>query len=799
LLLAWTCAGEALAAPPKQGDTAAEVQVATLRGRVRERGADRTPVSGAKVIVVDAPPDVRPGEAKQPLDPEAVAWMHEAETDADGRFELPEIPTGNVRVIVIAAGYVRIEQFAANETDVRELELYIQPEANGPYRTVVATERQRSWTEVEPDSTLDAQRARHYPGARDDPMLAALNLPGVSRSPGGLGLVAFRGGDPTEVGFYVDGHPVPRTFHVIPIASVVSPPMMGDLELTPGNYSAAYGSFGGGMVRLDSRPGRRDGIHGEAHLDLFDVGATTEGPVGKGSVNIGIRRSHVGDVLRAIPSFGRSTPNFWDYLTRFDYPLGNGHAIGLRGLGAGDRFALPGWLDFRSNFHRFDVEYRFVRKTWRVLVSPSVRLDSTKLESDSYANAQRKAYVVSVRAVASTQPLQRLGLEFGADAVVERWHRHQAGQLVFTPQPEPGEGSWGPDGPQSFDGAHVRSGVWLATPVHVGDWSLIPSVRLNVFAYGSVPSVRIDPRLHVRGRLSDSLRLIAAVGLYATPIVGQYQRGSNGISTYADVFTTAVVDVPDYLIRFFDVNLDGEVVDGSTSAIQVLQAQLGIEAELPWDLDMRALGFWRSAPGHTFEPVDFDDESGFGAPPPEFVGRKRAMGMEVLLRRTLAPGVVDGWLGYTLLWARVEEREYSYVPPAEWLPAVFDQRHNLVALLSFSLPRGFRFGVRFRLGSGNPLEPVTGRDVVTMNLERPIYLPIRAPRGSEYQPMFHQLDLRIDKSWTLDRTTVGVYFDVQNVYNRWYPELWIYSYDWSSRERAIGLPIYPSLGMRVEY
>ena len=34
---------------------------------------------------------------------------------------------------------------------------------------------------------------------------------------------------------------------------------------------------------------------------------------------------------------------------------------------------------------------------------------------------------------------------------------------------------------------------------------------------------------------------------------------------------------------------------------------------------------------------------------------------------------------------------------------------------------------------------------------------------------------------------MSAYLDVQNVYNRWYPEFWIYSADWSARERAIGL------------
>lgn len=107
--------------------------------------------------------------------------------------------------------------------------------------------------------------------------------------------------------------------------------------------------------------------------------------------------------------------------------------------------------------------------------------------------------------------------------------------------------------------------------------------------------------------------------------------------------------------------------------------------------------------------------------------------------------------------------------------------------------------MRFRLGSGNPETPVTGREVVTLPEGQTAYRPLHGVRGISYQPLYHQLDLRLDKSWELDRTSVGAYFDVQNVYNHLYPEIWIYSADWSARKQAIGLPIYPSIGVMVSY
>ena len=58
---------------------------------------------------------------------------------------------------------------------------------------------------------------------------------------------------------------------------------------------------------------------------------------------------------------------------------------------------------------------------------------------------------------------------------------------------------------------------------------------------------------------------------------------------------------------------------------------------------------------------------------------------------------------------------------------------------------------------------------------------------------------RLVTVWTLDRTSVSLYLDVQNVYNRIFPEVWIYTSDWADRSSLVGLPIYPSLGVMVDF
>ena len=85
------------------------------------------------------------------------------------------------------------------------------------------------------------------------------------------------------------------------------------------------------------------------------------------------------------------------------------------------------------------------------------------------------------------------------------------------------------------------------------------------------------------------------------------------------------------------------------------------------------------------------------------------------------------------------------------------------------------------------------------NADTLLYVPVFEAVTTQRIADFHQLDLRVDKTWTWSRASLTLYLDVQNVYNRWYPEVYVYSADWRDRSQVIGLPIFPSLGMRIDY
>jgi len=64
---------------------------------------------------------------------------------------------------------------------------------------------------------------------------------------------------------------------------------------------------------------------------------------------------------------------------------------------------------------------------------------------------------------------------------------------------------------------------------------------------------------------------------------------------------------------------------------------------------------------------------------------------------------------------------------------------------------------------------------------------------------FHQLDLRVDKSWVFDLWILSAYIDVQGVYYHANPEAVQYNYDSTQSTYVRGLPILPSFGIKGEF
>jgi len=769
-----------------------------LRGVLKAAG-EREPIAGARVLAVPATTETPLGlvPESEHLDPnlDPPAWMQSATTDKDGRFSFEGLREPRVRLIVVAAGYRRLELIVdAQKHKRRGAVIFATPDEDGAMRTVVETSSEPPPEQVN-STVMEAEEIRTAPGTQGDPLRALQNLPGVARTPGGFGLLVLRGASPSQSRVFLGGHALPRAFHSLAIASVVPAAAIDRMEFVPSNFGSRYGDATGGMVVLHPARLERRQVHGHARLDLLGAGALASGPLGRGAWLVAAQRGSAETALlaaeRVDPTQAFTLPRYYNYQAFFEHPVGHNGVLAARVLGAGDRFqARTAQLNSRatvvfemvSQFHRADLSYRVKRGPWSFWLTPSARFERNGWRQPvTDSRSIRDDAVLSTRAEATRELTRHASLTVGADTEVD-WYRTEADRPYNL---ETGE----PAGLTQQRGVSSAIGAYIQSSIDIGQWTLAPGVRASAFTLGAATESAVDPRLSVHWRFAPKWRWSAGAGLYSQARIQQSSVAGGFLTGTAGQLPGNVV-LPASLLSL-EPRAGFSPAQGGLSVARAAQASTAVSRELGelWFAQLSAWtrlrdnadGFRRTADGTT-EVITSTWSTAYG--------------LEVLVRRRLGKKLW-GWIGYTL--ARVEDRVLDRVPlsraPNVW-PNAFDQRHNLVFLASYRLPRRVRIGGRFRLVSGSPFTDIAG---VVWVPPRDTPLAAAGPRNGSRFPTFHQLDLRVDKSWLLRRMEIGAYIDVQNVYNHLNPEAFIYSVDYTRRVDAVGLPIFPSLGFRIDY
>jgi len=216
----------------------------------------------------------------------------------------------------------------------------------------------------------------------------------------------------------------------------------------------------------------------------------------------------------------------------------------------------------------------------------------------------------------------------------------------------------------------------------------------------------------------------------------------------------------------------------------------GVAVDEAWSIEAAVFGRVRdNATGKLVRSIDTELVPTIGP-----LTYDSAYGLEAIVRRRPV-GRWYGWIAYTLSQNQ-SHTEFAHLSEGPSLPGVFDQRHILALVASLELPHRWRFGGRFRLVSGSPYTPIVGVFDRPPNNER---LGVAGMANSARFPVFHQLDLRVDRQWVFRHATLTTYLDVQNVYNWFNVEAYIYSEDYGEPFSAVGLPVLPSLGVRLDF
>jgi TonB family protein len=606
------------------------------------------------------------------------------------------------------------------------------------------------------------------PGTRGDPVKAIEVMPGVART-SGQGDPLLRGAAWNESTSLLDGIPVPFLFHFGGLTSFMHPRLIERVDLYPSNFSTRYGRVTGGIVEVRARDPRNDALHGVLDLNLIDSSLLVEAPIGeRTSIAAAARRSNIDFFFDAfVPKDAYSVvaaPVYWDYQAMLAHRFDSNHRLRVMLYGGRDSVdllfsdpvdedpALSGSVGGSVAFHRLQTSLRSELST---TASQEIVLALTTIDIEQHFGELMQAISgpeVHARGEWSFELLPSLRLTAGTD-----FHAWFASGTYRGPQPTQNEGEPNEDplaaqrviSIEDDSVTIIRPGAYLELGIRpVESLLLVPGLRADY--YPSLEAATLDPRFTARFDVTKHTAVKGGVGLYSQP--------------------------PEYW-----QTLDG-IGNPELEPYRAVHTSLGVEQRIGSAVKVGAEGFYKRLENRVVSTPT-------GAPP-HFVndGEGRIVGTELSAEVSPRDGTF-GYLGYTL--SRSERRDLD----GEWRPFDQDQTHILTVAAGHELGAGWEVGARFRLVTGNPTTPVVGS---VYDARTGVYVPVYGAVNSERDPMFHQLDVRVEKNFRVGPGSIAVYLDLQNAYNHANQEGVRYSYDFRQKESLSGLPILPNLGIRGE-
>lgn len=155
-----------------------------------------------------------------------------------------------------------------------------------------------------------------------------------------------------------------------------------------------------------------------------------------------------------------------------------------------------------------------------------------------------------------------------------------------------------------------------------------------------------------------------------------------------------------------------------------------------------------------------------GAEPVRSVGRGRAYGVEVLYRNADLFGFRIN-ASYTYYRSQFRKLDKNFEPTGEFISSNWDNEHLFTLVLSRTIGKGWEVGLRWRYAGGAPYTPYDVQASMKPEQWNATHQAVLdySLQNSARLPAFHQLDLRVDKTWYFKKWTFRTYVDIQNLYN----------------------------------
>ncbi|MBI5006088.1 MAG: TonB-dependent receptor [Nitrosomonadales bacterium] len=717
----------------------------TVSGAVLERGA-RRPLPGVQVSVQGHP-------------------SISALSDAKGQFHLDLPAAGTYSLIAVLPGMgnpvsieVKLAQGAASPAPVFYLRV---PETLG--EMVVTAQRA---PERVSKSVISGKTLRQLAGSSGDPLRGLQSLPGVA-TVNGSSAPAVRGSGPGDNAYYVDDLYIGKLFHYGAI-SVFNADLIEGFDLYAAAFSPHYGNVTGAVIDVALREPRKDRLGGKVNVNLMGADFLVEGPQGENqSFYFAARRSYIDLLIKEIEQDGVTVqiPNYWDYQGKYLWQLNEANRLSLHLHGAADSLKL------------------------NIAASSETAQMEPVLAGDSSLSDENSMQGMVLDTIVSDTAFNMLALE--------RTYRRSssrigtAGELTFTQE-------------NLILREQTRMDISDGHELSLGVEFINARVKINA-DYKNAPCTQFEPNcdlttatrkqltddftsnawslsLQDRKRVLEGVTLVGGVRRsaenylrrdYTEPRVGIEWEWSRDMLLTAGWGRHNQMPTGEQVVRQFGNPRLGH--------IRADHSVVGIAQKVNADWNWKTEAYYKK-----FGNLVISD------PLLNYINAAsgKAYGLELLIKKEETDRL-SGW--FVLNLARSSRRNDV---TGEAFRFQYDQPVNTTLVGAYKLSEAWSFGMKWNYHSGTPYTPILGTSG-TYPDGRPI--PVYAGVNSGTLPVYHRLDLRVDRNYVFDRWKLSTYFELNNVYQR--KNVVGYSYDPSYTRRdpvyAFVLPI--SFGVLGEF
>lgn len=696
-------------------------------------------------------------------------------TDIDGNYSISGLKPGYIELRVSSVGFKPFVSEAILITNARPSNLEIQLEETSveiEEVVVKASPFRKSLDSPVSLRRINIDEIEKNPGGNRDISKIIQSLPGVASTPAYRNDVIVRGGGASENRFYLDGVEIPNINHFAtqgasggPVG-IINVDFIREVNFYSGAFPASKGNALSSILDFKQVEGNDERLKVKAALGASDLALTLDGPLSKRSNFIfSARRSYLQYLFNALGLPFLPTYNDFQFKTHTN--IGKRSELTVIGLGAIDQFTLNTKLKNPTEDQRYILSNVPVNTQWNYTLGIVYK----HFRSNGYDN-----WIVSRNMLNNRQYKYQDNIETNPK-LLDYTSQESENKFRFERDLKT-KNDFNVDFGAGLEYAHYTNSTYRAS---FSNGSLTPisyDTNLDLFKWSAFGQVS---RSFFQQSLTLSLGVRADANSYSTQmnnlleqISPRFSLGYEFTPGYFFNFNAGIYyQQPPYTTLGFG-NSSGELVNKQNKLRYIRSNHIvaGFEWIPSSSSKVTLEGFYKVYSRYPFSVNDSislaskgADYSIFGDEEVISIGKGRSYGIELLYRNKDLLGF-NIIASYTLVWSQANKADANLKNTNTYIPTAWDNRNIFTLTATRVMKKSWDIGFKWRYVGGAPYTPYDLNKsslIDAWNVQPGGYLDYSNYNRNRLKP-FHQLDVRVDKMYYLQKWTLNFYVDVQNLY-----------------------------------